>query len=128
MTWDRLTLAVAVPVAVVAVIAGVVSYGHIEALALSVHQTIAAARMYPFSVDFLILAGSVVVLAGYWLGWLAVACGVAGTLYANVMSGLPYGPVSATIAAWPAIAFTTLSFEAPGPRLSLESRAYTWNQ
>lgn len=110
MKWDKLTIAAAVPVAIVAIIAGVVSYGHIEALALSVHQSLAAARMLPFSVDFLIVAGSVIILAGYWLGWLGVAFGVAGTLYANVMSGLPYGPVSATIAAWPAVAFTVASF------------------
>lgn len=110
MKWDRLTIAAAVPVAIVAVIAGVVSYGHIEALALSVHQTLAAARLLPFSVDFLIVAGSVIILAGYWLGWLGVASGVAATLFANVQSGLPYGPLSATVAAWPAVAFTVASF------------------
>jgi hypothetical protein len=39
-----------------------------------------------------------------------VAIGVAGTLYANVMSGLPRGPLAATVAAWPALAFTVASF------------------
>jgi hypothetical protein len=39
-----------------------------------------------------------------------VALGVAGTLYANVMSGIPRGPLAATVAAWPAIAFTVASF------------------
>lgn len=47
-----------------------------------------------------------VLLAGSWLGWI----GVAGTLYANVMSGLPRGPLAATVAAWPAVAFTVASF------------------
>jgi len=109
VTWDRQTLAAAVPAAAVAVIAGVVSYGHIEALALGQHQTLAAARLLPLSVDMLIVAGSVVVLCGYWLGWLAVACGVAGTVFANVESGLPWGPLAATVAAWPAVSFTVAS-------------------
>jgi hypothetical protein len=110
VTWTRQTLAVAAPVAAVAIIAGVVSYGHIEALALAQHQTIAQARMLPFAVDFLIVAGSVVVLGGYWLGWVGVVAGVAATLFANVESGLPYGPLAATVAAWPAVAFTVASF------------------
>ncbi len=104
------SLVAAVPVAVVAIIAGIVSYGHIETLALSVHQPIGDARLLPFAVDFLIVAGSVIVLAGYWLGWLGVVVGVAGTLFANVESGLPYGRLAATVAAWPAIAFTVASF------------------
>lgn len=112
MKWDTKTqaYAAAFPVAAVAVIAGIVSYGHIEALALHVHQTLTAARLLPFAVDLLIVAGSVVVLAGYWLGWLCVVAGVAGTLFANVESGLPYGPLAATVAAWPAVAFTVASF------------------
>lgn len=104
------SLIAAVPVAVVAVIAGIVSYSHIEALALAQHQSLADARMFPFSVDFLIVAGSVVVLAGYWLGWIGVAAGVAATLFANVESGLPFGPLAATVAAWPAVAFSVASF------------------
>ena len=110
MTWDRLTYAVAIPSAVVAVVAGVVSFGHIESLALSVHQPIADARLLPLAVDGLIVAGSVVILGGYWLGWLGVASGAAATLFANVQSGLPYGPLSATVAAWPAVAFLVASF------------------
>jgi hypothetical protein len=110
MTWDRLTLAAAFPVAVVACIAAVISYGHIETLALSVHQSIDAARLLPFAVDFLIVAGSVVLLAGYWLGWLCVVSGVAATLFANVESGISHGALAATVAAWPAVAFTVASF------------------
>ena len=106
MTWTRQALIAAVPVAAVAVIAGIVSYGHIETLALSVHQYLAAARMLPGSVDFLIVGGSVILLCGSQLGWLGVIPGVAATLFANVESGLPYGPLSATVAAWPAVAFT----------------------
>jgi hypothetical protein len=108
--WDRLTYAVAVPVAAVAVIAGVVSFGHIEALALTEHQPLADARLLPLAVDGLIVAGSVILLAGYWLGWLGVVTGVAATLFANIESGLPWGPLAATVAAWPAVAFTVASF------------------
>src|ERR1700730_11807630 len=106
MTWDLKSYAAAAPFAIVAIVAGVVSFGHIEGLALSVHQPIADARLLPLSVDGLIVAGSVVILAGYWLGWLGVVAGVAATVSANVESGLPYGPLSATVAAWPAVAFT----------------------
>jgi Protein of unknown function (DUF2637) len=110
MTWTRTALLAALPVAAVAVIAGVVSYSHIEALGLATGQTITDARLLPLAVDGLIVAGSVILLAGSWLGWIGVALGVAGTLYANVMSGLPRGPLAATVAAWPALAFTVASF------------------
>jgi Protein of unknown function (DUF2637) len=110
MTWDRRTAVAAVPVAAVAVIAAIQSYSHIEALALAQHQSLADARMLPFAVDFLIVAGSVILLAGYWLGWLGVVLGIVATLFANIASGLPYGPLAATVAAWPAVAFSVASF------------------
>ena len=110
MTWNRTAILAALPVAAVAVIAGVVSYSHIEALGLATGQSVADARLLPLAVDGLIVAGSVILLAGSWLGWIGVALGVAGTLYANVMSGLPRGPLAATVAAWPALAFTVASF------------------
>lgn len=110
MTWTRSVLAAAVPVAAVAVIAGVVSYSHIEALGLATGQTVTDARLLPLAVDGLIVAGSVILLAGSWLGWIGVVLGVSGTVYANVMSGLPRGPLAATVAAWPALAFTVASF------------------
>lgn len=106
MSRDRTALLAALPVAAVAVIAGVVSYAHIEGLALSVHQSLATARMLPFSVDFLIVAASVILLNGSALGWL----GVAATLFANVESGLSHRPLAATVAGWPAMAFTLASF------------------
>ena len=110
MTWNRTAILAALPVAAVAVIAGIVSFSHIEALGLRTGQSITDARLLPLAVDGLIIAGSVILLAGSWLGWLGVAPGVAGTLYANVMSGLPRGPLAATVAAWPALAFTVASF------------------
>jgi hypothetical protein len=110
VTWNRTALLAALPVAAVAVIAGVVSYSHIEAIGLMTGQSLADARLLPLAVDGLIVAGSVILLAGSWLGWIGVTLGVAGTLYANVMSGLPRGPLAATVAAWPALAFTVASF------------------
>ena len=84
MTWNRTALLAAVPVAAVAVIAGVVSYSHICALGLLTGQSPADAHLLPLAVDGLIVAGSVILLAGSWLGWLGVVPGVAATLFANV--------------------------------------------
>lgn len=108
--WRWPVFLAAVPVAAVAVVAGVVSYSHIEALGLATGQTLTDARLLPLAVDGLIVAGSVILLAGSWLGWIGVVLGVSGTVYANVMSGLPRGPLAATVAAWPALAFTVASF------------------
>lgn len=110
MRWTRTAVLAAVPVGAVAVIAGVVSFSHIEGLALRAHQSITDARLLPFCVDGLIVGGVVVVLAGYWLGWLSVGLGVAATVFANVESGIPFGALAATVAAWPAIAFSVASF------------------
>ena len=109
MTWNRTAVLAALPVAAVAVIAGIVSFSHIEALGLRTGQTITDARLLPLAVDGLIVAGSVILLAGSWLGWIGVALGVAGTLYANIEAGLPRGPLAALVSAWPAIAFTAAS-------------------
>lgn len=103
-------IAAAVPVAAVALIAAVQSYSHIEALALAEHQSLADARMLPLAIDGLVIAGAVVLLTGYALGWLGVGLGIAATLAANVASGLVYGPAAAVVAAWPAIAFSVASF------------------
>jgi len=63
----------ALPVAAVAVFAGIVSYSHIYALAVRTGQAGTAARLLPLSVDLLIVAGSVILLADSdrsRLGWL----------------------------------------------------------
>ena len=110
MTWDHQTTAAAVPVAAVAVFAGVVSYTHVYALAVRTDQGGVAAHLLPLSLDGLIVAGSVLLLAGFLLGWIGVGLGVLGTLYANVVSMLPHGHLSATIASWPAISFAVATF------------------
>lgn len=110
MTWDRSAITAALPVATVAVIAGVVSYSHIIALGVRTGQSTADAHLLPLAVDGLIVAGSVILLAGSLLGWLGVIPGVGATVFANIASGLPHGPLAATVAAWPAAAFSLASF------------------
>ena len=107
---NREIVLASLPVGLVATIAGIVSYSHIVALGLRTHQGSGDAHLLPFAVDFLIVAGSVILLAGYWLGWLCVAAGVAGTLFANLEFGLPYGWLPAVVSTWPAVAFTVATF------------------
>jgi uncharacterized protein DUF2637 len=110
LEWDRTAVVTAIPTAIVATVAGVVSYSHIVALALRVGQDASDAHLLPVSVDGLIVGGSVIILAGSPLGWLGVALGVAATLFANVEAGLPHGPLNAAVSAWPALAFSVASF------------------
>jgi hypothetical protein len=113
MTADRwirwLTAAV---VLAVAAFAAVVSYSHIYDLGRVHGQSGTAARLLPLSVDGLILAAGLVLLAAArqrvraprlarWMLWL----GISATVGANVSYGLPYGPLGAVVSAWPAVAF-----------------------
>lgn len=107
---SRPVLVVALPTAAVAVFAGVISYTHVYALAVRTGQGSVAAHLMPLSLDGLIVAGSAILLAGSWLGWLGVVPGVCGTLFANVVSMLPHGHLSAVVASWPAIAFSLSTF------------------
>ena len=91
LRWNRDAIAAAIPVAAVAGIAGVVSYSHIVALGLRTHQGPADSHLLPIPIDGLIVAGSVILAAGSPLGWLGVALGVGGTLFANLQFGIPYG-------------------------------------
>lgn len=68
----------------------------------------------PFGVDGLIVVGSVVLLQAApgqtWLGWLGVIPGVAASLFANVESGLRWGPLAAGWAGVPAASFALATF------------------
>ena len=108
--WNPNPIVAAIPVAAVAGIAGVVSYSHIVALGLRTHQGSADSHLLPIPIDGLIVAGSVILAAGSPLGWLGVALGVAGTLFANLQFGIAYGPLSAAVSTWPAVAFTVATF------------------
>jgi hypothetical protein len=106
----RPALLAAVPVALVALVAGIVSFSHIVALAVRAGQSPVDAHLLPLAVDGLIVAGSVILAAGSALGWLGVVPGVGATLFANLESGLPHGQLAAVVATWPAVAFTVASF------------------
>ncbi len=105
-----LVAAAAVPVALVAAMAGLVSYSHITALGLRTYQGYADSHLLAVPIDGLIVAGSVILAAGSSLGWLGIALGVAATLFANLQFGLPHGPLPAAVSTWPAIAFTVACF------------------
>ena len=99
-------------VLVVAVIAAVVSFVHIEHLAVTHGQAPLAARLLQLSIDGTVAAASMVMLraarAGLgtpWLARLMLALAVAATLLANVGYGLPFGWTGALISGWPACAF-----------------------
>jgi hypothetical protein len=95
----------------VAVVSGVISYGHIYDLSLSLHQSVLAARLMPVAIDGLIVVGSVVLLeSGSRLGWLGVAPGLALSVFANLESGLRFGALSAVWAAIPSLSFFLATF------------------
>lgn len=100
----------------VAVIAAIVSFTHIASVAAQHGYTDATAKLLPFSVDGLIVAASLVLLAearaqrpaprlaraGLWLG-------ICATLAANVEHGAAFGPVGALVNSWPGVAFVIAS-------------------
>ena len=107
---SRLALAAAVPVTLVALVAGKVSYSHITALGLRTHQGVTDSHLLFLPIDGLIVAGTVLLVAGSLLGWIGVTLGVAATLFANLQFGLPHGPLAAVVSTWPAVAFTAACF------------------
>jgi hypothetical protein len=110
--WSRLTAGLAL--GVVASVTGVISYTHVYDLTVSLHQPLMVARLMPFGVDGLIVVGSVVLLQAApgqtWLGWLGIVPGVAASLFANVESGLRWGPLAAGWAGVPAASFALATF------------------
>ena len=110
--WSRVVAGLAF--AVVAGVTGRVSYLHIEDLTLALHQPAVVARLMPFGVDGLIVVGSVALLQApddqWWLGWLCVGPGAAASLFANVESGLRYGPLAAAWAGMASAGFFLATF------------------
>jgi hypothetical protein len=99
-------------VLVVAGIAAVISFTHIEHLALTHGQTRLASVLLPLSIDGAVAASSLVMLraarAGLGTPWLArtmLGLSVAATLACNVAFGLPFGLAGALLSGWPAAAF-----------------------
>lgn len=106
--WIRSTTTVAV--ATLALIAGIVSFGHMHELALRAGEARLTAMLIPFSVDGMILASSMSLLVdsrsgrrGGVLPWTLLILGSGASLAANVAAATPTleGRV---IAAWPSFA------------------------
>lgn len=110
----RVRLAAMVAVLVVAAVAAVISYGHLSAVAARAGET--HASLFPLSVDGLIVAASLVLLArrqagqpGGPLPWFGLGLGIAATVAGNVASADPT-LAARVIAAWPPVAFA-LAYE-----------------
>lgn len=115
--WLRANLAAAVIAAAFAIVVGgtgFVSYTHISALMLQVHQSWKTAHIMPLVIDGQIVIGSVffMVLPGKqrWLGLIGIVPGVLESLYANWESGAVYGRRDAVIAAAAAQVFAGSTF------------------
>jgi hypothetical protein len=108
---DRvIRLSTAVAVVAVAGVAAYVSYWHAYAVVRAHGETGITARLEPATIDGLVYASSMVVLyaarhrvpvpsLARWL----LGLGIAATLTANMAQGWSHGPVSAVVAAWPAV-------------------------
>jgi hypothetical protein len=104
--------ATAAAVLLVAAIAAVVSFVHIEHLAVTHGQTTLAAVLLPISIDGTVAAASLVMLraarAGLgtpWLARLMLGLSVIATLTANIAYGARYGITGSLLSGWPAVAF-----------------------
>jgi Protein of unknown function (DUF2637) len=107
-----LRVSTAAAVLLVAFIAAVVSFIHIEQLAVTHGQTWLAAVLLPVSIDGTVAAASLVMLRAArrdmgtpWLARTMLGLAVAATLAANIGYGLPYGVPGALLSGWPAVAF-----------------------
>jgi len=105
------TLTVAA-VMTVAAIAAVVSFVHIESLAVRYGQPALAAYLLPVSIDGTVAVSSLAMLrsarAGLSSPWLArsgLVLSVGATVACNVGYGLAHGLPGALLSGWPAIAF-----------------------
>ena len=113
MTGDRaIRRLTAAAVLLVATIAAVVSFLHIEHLAISHGQTLLAAYLLPVSVDGTVGAASLsmlwAALSGQPAPWIArgmLTLGVLATLAANGGYGAPFGISGELLSGWPAVAF-----------------------
>jgi hypothetical protein len=91
---------------VVAAIAGVESYSHIVAVTAAHGQGVIMSHLYPFSIDGVVLVGTLALAARRrnLMAWVAVIAGVVATLAANVAAAEPT-LIGRAISAWPAVAF-----------------------
>ena len=99
-------------VLVVAGIAAVISFVHIEHLAVAHGQTMLAAMLLPLSIDGTVAASSLVMLRSARmklpvpkLARVMLVLAVLATLASNVVFGASFGIVGALLSGWPAVAF-----------------------
>ncbi len=102
--------------AIVAAVTGFISYTHICALTLALHQSQQTAHLMPLAVDGQIVIGGAVLATlgrGRWWGLLGVVPGLAESLFANWESGIPHGHLAAVWATVAAQSFacSSLLFE-----------------
>ena len=97
----------------IAVVAGIISYNHIAALALANGYSGIDAQLLPVAVDGTIVAASMVLLdyarrgvPAPALGRILLGAGIGSTILANAVSGLPHGMVGVGVAMLPALLFT----------------------
>jgi len=96
----------------VAVIAAVVSFSHVESLALAHGQPLADSRLLPLSLDGLLVVSSLVLLAearahrgAPGLARAGLVLGVVATVAANIAFGARFGVIGAIVSGWPAVSF-----------------------
>ena len=107
-------LVVGAALATVTAVTGFISYTHICALTLALHQSWKTAHLTPLAVDGQIVIGGVVLATGhggqkYW-GWLGIGPGLAESLYANWESGSVHGQQAAIWATVAAQSFAVATF------------------
>lgn len=92
-----------------AIVAGAISYAHMQNLALEHDQLGWKANAFPISVDGIEVVASLYILAqrrtarpAGWLPWLALLVGTLASLAANVAVG-GHDPVGRVLAGWPAV-------------------------
>ena len=99
--------------ATVTAVTGFISYTHICALTLALHQSWKTAHLMPLAVDGQIVIGGAVLATdrrGRWWGLVGVVPGLGESLFANWESGIVHGHTSAIWATVAAQAFAVSSF------------------
>lgn len=100
--------------ATVTVVTGFISYTHICALTLQLHQSWKTAHLMPLSVDGQIVIGGAVLASingrGRWWGLVGVVPGLGESMFANWESGIAHGLLPAAWAMVAAQSFAVSSF------------------
>ena len=113
MNGDRLARWTAVAaVLAVAAVAALISYRHAVDVVSEHGEPGTVGRLYPVTIDGLIVAASMVLLDAARhreqpprLAWVMLMSGIGATLAVNLLAGLPSGWLAAIVATWPAAAF-----------------------